>query len=213
MKREMISRATLSRLPVYLEYIRAQSDDRISASEMARVLKLGEVLVRKDLNSVCDKGRPKTGFPRRELLEKLEEILGIYQQVPVVVVGAGKLGTALMRYRGFREFGLCIVAGFDANPQKLDPNREECPVLPIEELESFCRSNGVHVGVITVPASAAKSVCDQMIASGITAIWNFAPCQLPVPEGIAVQNENLALSLAYLCLDKGAEAEEGENRE
>ena len=75
MKKAMLSRAALSRLPMYLDYIRAQGDDRISASEMARVLNLGEVLVRKDLNSVCDKGRPKTGFPRRELLEALEEIL------------------------------------------------------------------------------------------------------------------------------------------
>ena len=204
----MISRATLSRLPVYLDYIRAQSDDRISASEMARVLKLGEVLVRKDLNSVCDKGRPKTGFPRRELLEDLEEILGVHRKVPVIVVGAGKLGSALMRYRGFMDFGLCIVAGFDTDPRKLDPDRMECPILPFEAMETYCRENGVHVGVIAVPAKAAQSVCENMISSGITAIWNFAPCPLSTPEGIAVQNENLALSLAYLCLGGGKEGEE-----
>lgn len=203
MKKAMLSRAALSRLPRYLDYVRAQGDDRISASEMARVLNLGEVLVRKDLVCVCDKGRPKIGYPRRELMENLEEILGVGRRVPVIVAGAGKLGLALMRYQGFRDFGLYIVAGFDTDPNKLDPEHADCPILPIGEMERFCAANGVNVGVITVPVGAAQAVCERMVASGITAIWNFAPCQLTVPEGIAVQNENLALSLAHLCLGVG----------
>ena len=174
---------------------------------MARTLNLGEVLVRKDLYCVCDKGRPKIGYPRRELLENLEEILGAGRRLPVVVAGAGKLGVALMRYRGFSDFGLCIVAGFDNDPRKLDAGHPDCPVLPLEEMASFCAANGVNVGVITVPAEAAQAVCERMIDSGITAIWNFAPCELSVPEGIAVQSENLALSLAHLCLGVGKERE------
>lgn len=201
MNKTTLSRATLGRLPMYLRYLRAQSDAQISASEMARNLKLGEVLVRKDLRCVCDQGRPKIGYPRRELMERIEEILGSRGNVPVVVVGAGKLGRALMRYRGFEDFGLRILAGFDSDPGKQDAADGECPVLPMEGLREFCRANGVRVGVVAVPEAAAQQVCDSMIDAGLTTLWNFAPRSLATPAGVSVQNENLALSLAHLCLN------------
>lgn len=200
MKRENLSKATLGRLPIYLRYLRARSDDRVSAAEMARVLNLGEVMVRKDLSRVCSQGRPKIGYPRQELVENLDELLGARDRVSVVVAGAGKLGRALMRYPGFGDFGLRIVAGFDSDPAKLVPDREECPVLPIERMAGYCREHDVRVGVIAVPESAAQMVCDRLIEGGVTAIWNFAPYPLKTPEGVSVQNENLALSLAHLCL-------------
>ena len=206
MKKTSLSRASLSRLPGYLEYLRDQNDAFVSASEIARALKLGEVLVRKDLFCVCDKGRPKIGYPRIELISNLEDVLGTRKREPVVIVGTGKLGQALMHYSGFEEFGLKIIAGFDSDPAKIDRNNPICPVFPIEELPDFCRSKEVHVGVITAPADAAQSVFDSMVKSGITAVWNFAPYHLKVPEGINVQNENLPLSLAYLCIgDKNKE--------
>ena len=200
MMRESFSKATLGRLPLYLRYLRAQSDERVSAAEMARVLNLGEVMVRKDLGKVCCQGRPKIGYPRQKLVESLEELLGARDRVSVVVAGAGKLGRALMRYPGFEDFGLRIVAGFDSDPAKLLPDREECPVLPIESMAGYCRENDVRVGVIAVPESAAQMVCNQLIEGGVTAVWNFAPCPLKTPKGVSVQNENLALSLAHLCL-------------
>lgn len=203
MKRENLSKATLGRLPIYLRYLRARSDDRVSAAEMARVLNLGEVMVRKDLSRVCSQGRPKIGYPRRELVENLDELLGARDRVSVVVAGAGKLGRALMRYPGFEDFGLRIVAGFDSDSAKLAPDREECPVLPIERMAGYCRENDVRVGVIAVPESAAQAVCDRLIEGGVTAVWNFAPYPLKTPKGVTVQNENLALSLAHLCLASG----------
>ena len=203
MKRESLSKATLGRMPIYLRYLRAQSGERVSAAEMARVLNLGEVMVRKDLSKVCSQGRPKIGYPRQELVETLEELLGARERVNVVVAGAGKLGRALIRYPGFEDFGLRIVAGFDSDPAKLISNRDECPVLHIDGMAAFCRENDVRVGVITVPESAAQTVCDRLVEGGVTAIWNFAPYPLRTPEGVAVQNENLALSLAHLCLAGG----------
>ncbi len=200
-----LSRATLGRLPFYLRYLRARDDEWVSAAEMARALNLGEVMVRKDLGRVCSQGRPKIGYPRQELVSTLEDILGIRGRVSVVVAGAGKLGRALMRYRGFDDFGLHIVAGFDSDPARLD-SQGDCPVLPIEEMEGYCRQRGVRVGVITVSEGAAQTVCDRMVAGGITAIWNFAPYQLQTPRNIVVQNENLALSLAHLCLGSGKES-------
>ena len=202
MKKSTLSKATLGRLPMYLRYIRSQSTEYISASEMARTLNLGEVLVRKDLGSVCDLGRPKVGYPRRELLQTLEDTLGVRECVPVVLAGTGKLGRALMRYRGFEDFGLRIVAGFDVDPDKLNLSDASDLVLPMEQLDTFCRQHGVRVGVITVPAFAAQAVCDRMVEAGITAIWNFAPCRLSVPEGISLRHEDLALSLAHLYLGR-----------
>lgn len=200
MRKTTLSKAALGRLPMYLNYIRAQSTERISSAEMARVLGLGEVMVRKDMNCVCDQGRPKIGYPRWELIRNLEALLGAGHAVPVAVVGAGKLGRALMGYRGFSEFGLNIVAGFDSDPQKLDATATDCPVLPMDHLEDTCRREGVRVGVIAVPAVSAQAVCDRLVACGITSIWNFAPYPLSVPDGVTVQSENLALSLAWLCL-------------
>ena len=208
MKKASLSRASLGRLPKYLEYLRTQDNVFISASEIARALKLGEVLVRKDLFCVCDKGRPKIGYPRVELISNIEEVLGTDKREPVVIVGTGKLGQALMHYSGFEEFGLKIIAGFDSDPAKIDPKHPVCPVFPVKDLPDFCRSNDVHVGIITVPADAAQSVFDSMVKSGITAVWNFVPHPLKVPEGINVQNENLPLSLAYLCLGGKAKDDE-----
>ena len=207
MRNDNLSKATLGRLPIYLRCLRAMDDERVSAAEMARALNLGEVTVRKDLGRICSQGRPKIGYPRRELVDTLEEILGIRDQVSVVVAGAGKLGQALMRYRGFGAFGLRIVAGFDSDPAKLDEAREDCPVLSIEKMTGYCREKGVRVGVIAVPEGAAQAVCDAMVRGGVTAIWNFAPYPLKMPKGVAVQNENLALSLAHLCLGRGRESD------
>ncbi len=197
----------MGRLPVYLQYIRSQSDDRISAAEMARALRLGEVMVRKDLSCVSDQGRPKIGYPRQELLGTLEELLGSQECTPVVIAGAGKLGRALMRFKGFEEYGLRITAAFDVDVKGKNSEKSTYSIHPIGELKSFCRSNDVRVGVITVPAKAAQEVCDKMVDAGITAIWNFAPCRLTVPDTITVKDENLALSLAHLCSSAGKDKE------
>jgi redox-sensing transcriptional repressor len=104
-----------------------------------------------------------------------------------------------MGYSGFEEYGLNILAGFDAKPST-EQTEEGKPILPMEKMESFCAANKVLMGIITVPAEFAQSVCDQMIKSGIKAIWNFAPVYLDVPQGILVQNQNMATSLAVLSV-------------
>ncbi|MBR1811758.1 MAG: redox-sensing transcriptional repressor Rex [Clostridia bacterium] len=201
MRKTNITKATLGRLPMYLKYILSCADDEmISASAVARGLGLGEVLVRRDLNHVCGEGRPKIGYPTKTLIVDIEAVLGAHKCVPAILVGAGKLGRALQRYKGFEEYGLKIIAGFDCDRQKIDLQSKEHPILPMEQLSRFCQSQNVHIGILTVPAEAAQEVCDRLIQSGITEIWNFAPCKLIIPDHIAVKHENLALSLAYLHL-------------
>ena len=156
---------------------------------------------------VSDGGRPKIGYLREGLMEDISQFLGYDNTTDAVLVGAGKLGQALLGYVGFDAYGLNILAAFDVNPTT-DTAPGEKPILPMEELEGFCRSNKILMGIITVPAQFAQQVCDQMISCGIKAIWNFAPIHLDVPEHILVQNENMATSLAVLSMHLQAQIKE-----
>ena len=166
-----IPKATLGRLPLYLQYLKslpAVKGATISATAIAKGLSLGDVQVRKDLAANA------------------------------VLVGAGKLGRALLDYNGFEKFGVRIVAGFDSNEQALQIGKSTKTILPIKDLSAYCAEHDVKLGIITVGQGSAQEVCDKLVASGIEAIWNFAPCALKVPSGVLLKQENLALSLAYL---------------
>lgn len=198
MKNSYVSRATIGRIPVYLRYLKNNyhGTENISATSLARALGLGEVQVRKDLSSVSGAGRPKTGYNIGELTHVLEEFLG--GRSNVVIVGAGKLGRALLDYGGFGDYGLNITAAFDTAADDVSHSNSGKPILPADRLEGFCAENNVKIGIITVPAEAAQEVCDRLVSCGIKGIWCFAPSYLNVPDGVEVQYENMALSLAYL---------------
>ena len=210
MERKEISKSVLKRLPGYLAYLKSLPEGTapyISATALANALDMGEVQVRKDLAMVSDGGRPKIGYPRERLIEDISQFLGYDNTTDAILVGAGKLGQALMGYSGFEEYGLNILAGFDVKPT-LKKTAEGKPIYPMEKMESFCAANQVLMGIITVPAEHAQSVCDQLIKSGIKAIWNFAPVHLDVPQGILVQNQNMATSLAVLSVHLQAQMKE-----
>ena len=195
-----ISKATLGRLPSYLEFLRNLPPDKvlyISATAIAKHLGLGEVQVRKDLAAVSGAGKPKLGYVTAELVEKLEDFLGCNQLTSAVLVGAGKLGRALLQYDEFEKYGVKISAAFDSNERAISLGTKT-EILPMNQFEYFCKTQNIKLGIITVGEGSAQAVCDQMVKSGITAIWNFAPCKLNVPASILLQNENLALSLAHL---------------
>ena len=213
-----ISKSTLKRLPTYLTYLKSLPEDgaaHISATALAAALGMGEVQVRKDLALVSDGGRPKIGYLRSGLMRDIEEFLGYGNTKDAVLVGAGKLGRALLGYNGFAEYGLNIVAAFDSDDVLIGTSKSGKPIMHLSRLEDFCREHQVKIGIITVPAEYAQSVCDQLIANGIQAIWNFAPKHLDVPEGILVQSENMAASLALLSnhLSERMEQEQREKSE
>ncbi|MBQ7329532.1 MAG: redox-sensing transcriptional repressor Rex [Oscillospiraceae bacterium] len=200
MERKDVSKSVLKRLPVYLSYLRSLPENGtpyISATALANALGMGEVQVRKDLALVSDGGRPKIGYFRESLIEDISQFLGYDNTTDAILVGAGKLGQALLGYGGFEAYGLNILAAFDVNPA---PTETRKPILPMEDLEAFCRANQILMGIITVPAQYAQQVCDRLIACGIKAIWNFAPIHLDVPDNILVQHENMATSLAVLSM-------------
>ena len=199
---QKISNSVLKRLPVYLAYLKAlpaDAPENISATTLAAALSMGEVQVRKDLALVSDGGRPKVGYQRISLISDIEQFLGYDNTNDAVLIGAGKLGRALLGYSGFSEYGLNIVAAFDANPQLVGQAEGAKPILPLSELETMCSKQKIYIGIITVPAAHAQEAADRLIACGVKAIWNFAPVHLDVPEHILVQNENMAASLALLC--------------
>ena len=202
MERKEISKAVLKRLPGYVAYLKSITDSPspyISATALANALGMGEVQVRKDLAMVSDGGRPKIGYLRESLIEDIEQFLGYDNTTDAVLIGAGKLGRALLDYKGFGAYGLNILAAFDMNAQPGDSEGEK-PILPMEELERFCREHKVLMGIITVPSAHAQAVCDQLITCGIKAVWNFANAHLDVPANILVQYENMATSLAVLSM-------------
>ncbi len=210
MAQKEISKSVLKRLPGYLAYLKSIPDGEqvhISATALANALGMGEVQVRKDLAKVSDGGRPKIGYLRESLIEDIEQFLGYDNTTDAVLIGAGKLGQALLDYVGFEAYGLNILAAFDVDPA-LDQTQVGKPVLHMDKLESFCKAHKVLMGIITVPAAHAQAVCDRLIQSGIKAIWNFAPTHLDVPEHILVQNENMATSLAVLSMHLQAQIKE-----
>lgn len=202
MERKEISKQVLKRLPGYLAYLKSMPDGAspyISATALANALGMGEVQVRKDLAMVSDGGRPKIGYPRDVLIDDIEQFLGYDNTTDAVLIGAGKLGQALLGYSGFSAYGLNILAAFDKNPG-IGQTEHGKPIYPIGALENFCRSHMIRMAIITVPVEHAQEVCDQLISCGIKAIWNFAPTHLEVPANILVQNENMAMSLALLSM-------------
>lgn len=207
MQHKELSKAVLKRLPSYLSYLKSLTEDApeyISATTIANALGRGEVQVRKDLAIVSKAGKPKVGYPRADLVENISRYLCYDNTTDAILVGAGKLGQALLGYSGFAAYGLNILAAFDAAPAA----DAEKPIFSMDELESFCLEHNVHLGIITVPAEYAQEVCDRLIRCGIKAIWNFAPVHLDVPGSTLVQNENMAASLAVLSMHLQAQMRE-----
>lgn len=207
MKKEYISQATLKRLPQYLRIIKDKKNENvknISSTEIATILRLNPIQVRKDLALVSRAdGKPGVGFNSEELIQDLEEVLNLNNITDAVIVGAGKLGQALLNYKGF-ENNLNILMAFDNDKIKCDNKK----IFFIDDMENLINKNNIQIGIITVPKENAQDVCDIMVNSGIKAIWNFAPINLKVPENIAVKNEDLSTSLVILLKklkEKGTE--------
>lgn len=192
---------TLRRLPLYHHYLTELSNTGmkfVSCTTIAQALNLVPVQVRKDLAMTGVSGKPKVGYAAADLLGAIERFLHWDNTSEAFLAGVGHLGSALLGYGGFREYGLDIVAAFDVNPDIV--GKEVCGkrILPLEKLPDLVHRMNVKIGILTVPVSAAQEVAFLMANAGILAIWNFAPVPIQVPEDVFVQQEDLASSLAVL---------------
>lgn len=171
--------------------------ENISATTIANELNLNSIQVRKDLALISSiEGKPGIGFNIEILISDLENFLGMNLTNNAVLVGAGKLGQALLQYTGFGS-NLNIVRAFDSDKRKC--NQEN--IYYIEDMTEFVKQKNIKIGIITVPKENAQKICDIMVKSGIKAIWNFAPINLKLPEDIAIKNEDLSSSFLILLND------------
>ncbi len=192
---------SLRRLPVYYRRLqRAISDQQtvISSQELGESAGVPAAQVRKDLSHVGEFGRPGVGYDVSGLTVCLEEFLGLVNDKEAVLVGVGNLGRALASYPGFEQYGLRIVALFDADPAKVGQHVAGRQVLAVSKLGDLARRLHIQMGIIAVPRDAAQDVAEAMVDGGIRVIWNFAPVSLQVPDGVLLKNEDLAAELATL---------------
>lgn len=202
MTSKSVSVKQLSRYPVYLKLfkqLKEQGVEDTSAPQIAKVLGFTEEQVRKDLQLVSTiDGKPGCGRKVINLIDDIENFLGYRDSTLAVVVGVGHLGGALMAFRGFHEFGLDILAGFDPNPKLIGSTINGKPIFGIDKLENLIPRLNVHIAILVTPQDCAQEMADELVRCGIKAIWNFVPMHINVPDGIIVENENLASSLAVL---------------
>jgi redox-sensing transcriptional repressor len=196
-----IPRSILERLVQYHQIALGAGEDgneNLSSGFLSEILNVDETLVRKDMASVGIVGKPRVGYSTGQIINKLEETMGLSKNTDAVLIGCGGIGSALLRYTGFRKYGLRIAAAFDSDYQKVNQRIGDYVILPMEKCRSVINTFRVKVAILAVPAGVAQETADWLVKRGVLAIWNFAPIHLKVPEGIVVRNENLALGLAEL---------------
>lgn len=206
MKTLKVPEATVMRLSVYsrfLEQTEGEGIVTVSSADIAEGLGVTPAQVRKDLAYFGEFGTRGVGYNVSNLYHTITWILGLNQEWPIVLVGAGKLGSALASYQGFLGRGFCIVGIFDNDPRKVGQVLGSVKVLPIEKLGEVVQSRGVKIGIITVPASAAQEVAERLVAAKVKAILNFSPCVLNVPNHVFVRNVDFSLNLEVLTFKLG----------
>ena len=196
-----IADSTVRRLSLYLRFLEEFEDQGIATvSSDALALRGGttSAQVRKDLSFFGSFGKRGLGYAVPELAGRLREILGLGREYRVILLGAGKIGSALVQYRGFQKRGFEIVGIFDVDPAKIGKRWNGTVVSDIAELESTIKQQAVDIAVLVTPAEVAQDLADRIVKLGVKAILNFAPVQLAVPEDVTVKNVNLALELEAL---------------
>ena len=197
----VIPRKTIYRLSIYLRCLarlRENSISTVSSEALAKAAGVKPTQLRKDLAYFGTFGTRGLGYDVADLSKKIADELGTSHLQPVILVGAGHLGLALLSYRGFGKEGFEIVAAFDADPRRQRDKKVRQPIWGMNKLPEFIRENGVKMSILTVPAAAAQEVANQLVAAGIMGILNFAPIPLSVPEEVMVNNVNLAIELENL---------------
>ena len=190
------------RLPIYLDYCKTILETEpqtkyISSTRIAEELFLGEVQVRKDLSKACGSGRPKIGYSLKYLIQSIEEYLKCKDIRKAVIIGVGKLGSAILGFDELKKYGLDVIAGFDTNAENINYNK---PVYTYsqENIKTYIEENKVDVVIMCVPKKVAQDVCYFIVSLGIKIIWIFTPTRLKVPSDVIVQNENLAYSVSIM---------------
>ncbi len=207
---------SIKRLPTYLQELkslRKEGREIVSTTLLAQRLRLESIVVRKDLEITGASGSPGVGYKVEELLGNIEGFLGWNNTSDIFLVGAGALGTALLGYKGFTEYGLNIVAAFDIAPEKIGTEIHGKPVLGMEAFANLTERMKINMAILCVPCEHAQGTANLMVEAGIRAIWNFTNTTLNLPAHVVLQRVNLAGDLAVLSVALAEKLKEDENKD
>jgi redox-sensing transcriptional repressor len=197
-----LSRASVARFSLYLRHLeqfQRAGTKTVSSGQLGEALGVTDAQVRKDLAYLGNLGHPGVGYPTQEVIAALRRKLGVDREWRVAVVGVGNLARALLRYRGFQQQGFRIVALFDADPGKVGQSVDDLVVHSPEEMPAVVAATGAELGLLTVPAEAAQSVADALVAAGIRGVLNFAPVVLRLPAHVSLVAVDLTVQLEQLA--------------
>ena len=201
MSKVVIPRKAIYRLSLYyriLDRLHQNRIETVSSDALAKAAGVKPTQLRKDLTYFGQFGTRGLGYKVKSLLTQLSSVLRTTRFQPVILVGAGNLGSALLRYDGFAKEGFEIIAAFDIRPEGAKSGLPKPKVWPVSELKRFVIENGVKLAILAVPGVAAQEVTNQLVDAGIQAILNFSPLILQVPPNVVVNNVNLAIELENL---------------
>jgi redox-sensing transcriptional repressor len=196
-----IADSTVRRLSLYLRFLEEFENaglTTVSSEELAARGGTTSAQVRKDLSFFGSFGKRGLGYQVAELTQSMRRILGLEREWRVVIIGVGKIGSALAQYEGFQQRGFSVVGLYDSDPAKIGREMYDLTVRAVDSLAEDNRERPVDIAVIAVPASAAQRVVDQVVAAGVTGIMSFAPIQLHVPVEVTLNTVNMAMELERL---------------
>lgn len=203
---------TIRRLYRYaraLELFQEEGRDSVPSELLASTVGVKASQLRKDLAYFGEFGTRGKGYPVSNLLANLSDVLGLSQEWPMVLVGAGNIGTALSRYAGLAERGFVLKALFDVSPKLVGTSIRGIPILHLDRLAEVCKREQVALGIVAVPAEEAQAVADRLVAAGVRAILNVAPVNLTLPAGVALRNVDIAVELrllSYMLIAEGGDS-------
>ncbi len=206
----VISKSVIRRLPVYLrilDQLIERKIDMVSSKELSNESGYTAEQIRKDLAYFGAFGTRGAGYNTAYLREKIIKIIGLDKTIQTIVIGAGNLGTALTRYNAAKNPYVDVLAVFDRDPRLIEKQIDNIKIYDVDEAPDFIKSNNIKVAIITVPAPTAQEVADLVTDHGVTAILNFAPVKLNVPDGVHVHNADLTIELQSLIYYSSAEGE------
>ncbi len=201
MDKAPISSKSLYRLLIYQRCLRKLSEngiETVSSSALANAAGVNAAQLRKDLANFGQIGTRGLGYPVEDLMDAIEDFLGKTPFQPVVLIGAGNLGSALMRYNGFRKGGFQVIGAFDLFPHSTPSADHDVPVYGMEHLTTFIQQKSVQLAILCVPGEHAQEITNTLTLAGIRGILNFSPTVLQVPESVSINNVDLALELENL---------------
>lgn len=195
-----IPKATVARLPSYLQFLEELPDSRptVSSDDIAAATGSTAAQVRKDLSHLENTGTRGVGYDVEVLRDLISRALGLGSIRRVIIVGAGNLGTALAGYAGFERRGFLIAGIYDADPDRIGETTDGLRVRPVSKLSKDAEKSPFEIGIIATPPDAAQVVADQLVSAGAKAILNFAPVVVKVPDEVTVRRVDLATELRIL---------------